>query len=144
MSGSGLCFPVVWRGIPILVRVRCRARARGRGWGRGRALWGRGWAILVLVWGRNSIPLLATGWARLSLHLRTVGLGRLDYDAISLTLSRNERCKTKVFAGTTSAVDTSGELGAELLRTSLRRGLEDMSEYELNEYDGKHVQKDHW
>ena len=88
--------------------------------------------------------MLFRGGRSIPLRLRTVGLVRLDYDAISLTLSCNERCKAKVFAGTTSAIDTRGELDAELLRTSLRRSLEDTSEYERNEYDGRHVQKDHW
>jgi hypothetical protein len=156
VCGIGLNFPIVWRqwrGIPDLVR----SRGRGRGRWEWSALWWRGRAILVLVLRWNNVPPVCRGgpdflWGRrrlglfrdrcsIPLRLRTVV--RLDYDAVSLTLSRNERCKTKVFAGTTSAIDTSGELDAELLRTSLHRSLEDMSEYERNEYDEKHLQKDH-
>lgn len=55
---------------------------------------------------------------------------RFDYDAISGTVISNERYDTTVFIGTTSAIDIIRELNFKLLRLSIRRGLEDMSEHE--------------
>jgi hypothetical protein len=46
-----------------------------------------------------------------------------DYDAISITRTRNERCKTTILVGTTSAFRASGELDGKLLRTLARRVL---------------------
>ena len=75
------------------------------------------------------------GLASLGLRLRCINVRRLcgsgEYDAISKTLSRSERCKTKVFAGTTSAIVTGRELDVDIwLRTITCRIMEDMSEYE--------------
>ena len=53
-----------------------------------------------------------------------------DYDAISITSSRNERYKTTILVGTTSAFDAIGELDAQLLRTLARRTLWDTNQYE--------------
>jgi len=53
-----------------------------------------------------------------------------DYDAISITRSRNERCKTTILVGTTTAFDVVGELDGQLLRTFVRRFLGDMTQYE--------------
>ena len=47
-----------------------------------------------------------------------------DYDAISITCTRNERCKTTILVGTTSAFRALGELDGQLLRTLARRILE--------------------
>ena len=52
-----------------------------------------------------------------------------DYDAISITCTRNERCKTTILVGTTSAFRASGKLDGQLLRTLARGVLEDMSQY---------------
>ena len=52
-----------------------------------------------------------------------------DYDAISITRTRNERCKTTILVGTTRAFRASGELDGQLLRTLARGVLEDMSKY---------------
>jgi hypothetical protein len=49
-----------------------------------------------------------------------------DYDAISETRIRNERCKTTVLIGTTSTFDAGGELDGQLLRTLARRVLGNM------------------
>ena len=76
------------------------------------------------------------GLASLGLRLRYINVRRLcrsgEYDAISKTCSRSERCKTtKVFAGTTSAIGTGRELDVDIwLRTITCRIIEDMSEYE--------------
>jgi hypothetical protein len=53
-----------------------------------------------------------------------------DYDAISITPIRNDRYKTTILVGTTSAFDAVGELDAQLLRTLAGRILGDMSQYE--------------
>jgi hypothetical protein len=53
-----------------------------------------------------------------------------DYDAISITRSRNERRKTTILVGTATAFDAVGELDGQLLRTFVRRILRDMSQHE--------------
>jgi len=53
-----------------------------------------------------------------------------DYDAISITRSRNERYKATILVATTSAFDAVGKLDGQLLRTFGRRFLVDMSQYE--------------
>ena len=77
---------------------------------------------------------LCRGWLRFFLVIRVRTLrvsSRLrDYDAISITRSRNERCKTTILVGTTTAFDVVGELDGQLLRTFVRRFLGDMSQYE--------------
>ena len=49
-----------------------------------------------------------------------------DYDAISETRIRNERCKTTVLGGTTRAFGAGGELDGQLLRSFARRVLGNM------------------
>jgi hypothetical protein len=58
------------------------------------------------------------------------GIRLRDYDAISITPIRNDRYKTTILVGTTSAFDAVGELDAQLLRTLAGRILGDMSQYE--------------
>ena len=87
---------------------------------------------------------LRRAWFRFFLVLRgrtlriTSRLG--DHDAISVTLSRNERCKATILVAATSAFDPVRELDRQLLCTIASRFLEERCEYEDNEHDGKHVQ----
>ena len=67
-----------------------------------------------------------------------------DYDAISITRSRNERYKTTILVATTGAFDTVGELGGQLLRTLARRCLGDKSQYEDRQHDGQCVPHHRW
>jgi hypothetical protein len=52
-----------------------------------------------------------------------------DYDAISITPIRNERYKTTILVGTTSAFDAVGELDRQLLRTFAGRTLITVGDY---------------
>jgi hypothetical protein len=83
-----------------------------------------------LGWSRRLV--LHRGWLRVFLVVggRTLrSSSRLgDYDAISITRSRNERYKTTILAATTLAFGVVGELEGQLLRTLVRRILGDMSQ----------------
>ena len=67
------------------------------------------------------------GRALLSASASASGIRLGDYDAISITRSRNERYKTTVLVATTSAFGVVGELEGQLLRTLARRVLGNMS-----------------
>src|SRR5258708_25341198 len=98
----------------------------------------------VLIWlGLCRWPRLSRWlWFVLVLRGRTLRItSRLgDHDAVSVTLSRNERCKATILAAATSAFDPVRELDRQLLRAITSRFLEERCEYEDNEHDGKHVQ----
>ena len=56
-----------------------------------------------------------------------------DYDTISVTRSRDERCKATILVATTNAFDTVRELDCQLFRRVFgRRFLEDISQYDDN------------
>jgi hypothetical protein len=55
-----------------------------------------------------------------------------DYNAVSITRSRNERYKTKLPRGPTSALRAVGQLNGQLLRAGGLGNLGDMSQYEDN------------
>jgi hypothetical protein len=104
----------------LLVSPEPVALGCGCGFGWSRRLWQGGHRdrlcfILVRV--------IRGGTLRISFRLR-------DYDAISITPIRNERYKTTILVGTTSAFDAVGELDRQLLRTFAGRTLGNMSQYE--------------
>jgi hypothetical protein len=70
------------------------------------------------------LPRVRRGRALLSAS----GIRLGDYDAISITRSRNERYKTTILAATTLAFGVVGELEGQLLRAFVRRILGDMSQ----------------
>jgi len=77
--------------------------------------------------------LVFLGWSRQVNRLRfflvlggrtlRIIIGLRDYDAISVTRTRHEHCKTTVLATATSTFDAVGELDDQLLRTVCRRGI---------------------
>lgn len=55
-----------------------------------------------------------------------------DHDAISRTIGRGDRYKTKLLVITTSAFGAFGELEGQLLLTRVSGSLEDISQYDDN------------
>jgi hypothetical protein len=73
------------------------------------------------------------------------GFRRLgDHHAISITRSRDERCKTEILGATTNAFDVRGQLDGQFLSTLARRILGDMSQHEDKYHDGLGILDHRW